>query len=349
MSDETSTPLGAGESLSQGQAVDLLLNVNAPQEASEDVQEPVAETEEVVETEEVEATSDDEFEYEDAEELPEDDDEEDDDEEYDVDVSELEEVDDEDEYYTVKIDGEEKNVSADELVKSYQLEQAAQKRMQEAAEIRKNSEAEVAALAQQREQYAQALQSLQAQLDNAGEQPQEYWDNLYSEDPMEYMRQREAYRDRKEAMEKLKAEQDRMQQEQQQELMQQHQANLAQQQEKLLEALPEWKDPEVAQKEKGEIVSYAQRVLGFSEQEVSNIADARGVLAIRKAYLYDQLMAQKPVAQKKVKKAPKVTKSGKPTTKAQANANRKKQALERLNKSGSKDAAVDVLLERMRS
>jgi len=349
MSDETSTPLGAGESLSQGQAVDLLLNVNAPQEASEDVQEPVAETEEVLETEEVEAASDDEFEYEDAEELPEDDDEEDDDEEYDVDVSELEEVDDEDEYYTVKIDGEEKNVSADELVKSYQLEQAAQKRMQEAAEIRKNSEAEVAALAQQREQYAQALQSLQAQLDTAEEKPQEYWDNLYSEDPMEYMRQREAYRDRKDAAEKIKAEQQRVQQEQQQEMMQQHQSYLVKEQEKLLEALPEWKDPDVASKEKQAIVSYAQRNLGYSEEEIAATSDSRAVLALRKAYLYDELMANKPVAQKKVKKAPKVTKSGKPTTKAQANANRKKQALERLNKSGSKDAAVDVLLERMRS
>ncbi|QDP54614.1 MAG: putative scaffolding protein [Prokaryotic dsDNA virus sp.] len=350
MSDEPSTLLGTGESLNKGQAVDLLLNTNAPEEASEDAQEPVAEIEEVVETDEMEAASEDEFEVEDAEELPEADEEyEDDDEEYDVDVSEIEEVEDEIEYYTVKIDGEEKSVTADELVKSYQLEQAAQKRMQEAAEIRKNSEVEVAALAQQREQYAQALQSLQAQLDSAGEQPQEYWDNLYSEDPMEYMRQREAQRDRKDAMEKVKAEQTRIQEEQQQELMQQHQAHLAQQQEKLLEALPEWKDPEVAQKEKQEIVTYAQRVLGFSEQEVSNIADARGVLAIRKAYLYDELMAKKPVAQKKVKKAPKVTKSGKPTTKAQSNANRKKQALERLNKTGSKDAAVDVLLERMRS
>lgn len=343
MSEETSTLLGAGESLNKGQAVDLLLNTNAPEEASEDAQEPVAEVEEI------EATSEDDFDVEDAiEELSEADDE-DDDEEYDVDVSEIEEVEDEESYYTVKIDGEEKNVSADELVKSYQLEQAAQKRMQEAAEVRKVSEAEAQALAQQREQYAQALQSLQAQLDTAGEQPQEYWDNLYSEDPMEYMRQREAYRDRKEATEKVKAEQVRLQQEQQQELMQQHQVNLSQQQEKLLEALPEWKDPEVAQKEKQEIVSYAQRTLGFSEQEVSNIADARGVLAIRKAYLYDQLMAQKPAAQKKVKKAPKVTKSGKPTTKAQGNAKRNKQALERLNKTGSKDAAVDLLLERMRS
>ena len=249
MSDEPSTLLGTGESLSKGQAVDLLLNTNAPEEASGDAQEPVAEVEEAVEVEETEATSEDEFEVKDAQELSEAD-EDYDDEEYDVDVSEIEEVEDETEYYTVKIDGEEKNVTADELVKSYQLEQAAQKRMQEAAEIRKNSEAEVAALAQQREQYAQALQSLEGHLNNAEEQPKEYWDNLYSEDPMEYMRQREAYRDRKEAMQKVKAEQERIQEEQQQELVQQRQVFLANEQEKLLEALPSWKDPDVATKEK---------------------------------------------------------------------------------------------------
>ena len=348
MSDEPSTLLGTGESLSKGQAVDLLLNTNAPEEASGDAQEPVAEVEEAIEVEETEATSEDEFEAEDAQELSEAD-EDYDDEEYDVDVSEIEEVEDETEYYTVKIDGEEKNVTADELVKSYQLEQAAQKRMQEAAEIRKNSEVEVAALAQQREQYAQALQSLEAQLSSAEEKPQEYWDNLYSEDPMEYMRQREAYRDRKEATEKVKAEQVRVQEERQQEFVQQHQAHLANEQEKLLEALPDWKDPDVAAKEKQAIISYAQRNLGFSEAELAATSDSRAVLALRKAYLYDELMAKKPVAEKKVKKAPKVTKSGKPTTKAQANANRKKQALERLNKSGSKDDAVAVLLERMRS
>jgi len=348
MSDEPSTLLGTGESLSKGQAVDLLLNTNAPEEASGDAQEPVAEVEGAIEVEETEATSEDEFEAEDAQELSEAD-EDYDDEEYDVDVSEIEEVEDETEYYTVKIDGEEKNVTADELVKSYQLEQAAQKRMQEAAEIRKNSEVEVAALAQQREQYAQALQSLEAQLSSAEEKPQEYWDNLYSEDPMEYMRQREAYRDRKEATEKVKAEQVRVQEERQQEFVQQHQAHLVKEQEKLLEALPDWKDPDVAAKEKQAIISYAQRNLGFSEAELAATSDSRAVLALRKAYLYDELMAKKPVAEKKVKKAPKVTKSGKPTTKAQANANRKKQALERLNKSGSKDDAVAVLLERMRS
>jgi hypothetical protein len=349
MADETTTLLGAGESLTKSQAIDELLNMNAPEEASDEVLEPNAEVEEVDETEETEATSEDEYDEEDAEELPESDDEDDDDEEYDVDVSELEEVDDEDTYYTVKIDGEEKQVKADELVKSYQLEQAAQKRMQEAAEIRKNSEAEMQALAQQREQYAQALEQLQSRLASAEQKPQEYWDNLYQSDPMEYMRQRDAYRENQANVQAIQAEQQRIQQEQQADAMRQHQELLKGEQERLLQALPEWNDPDVANREKQAIITYAQRNLGFSEEELAQTADSRAVLALRKAYLYDELMAKKPEVQKKVKKAPKVTRSGKPTTKAQANANRGKQALERLNKTGSKDAAVDLLLERMRS
>jgi len=158
MNDETSTLLGSGESLNQGQAVDLLLNVEAPEEASEDTQEPVAEEVETeFETDEAE-TFEEETEEDDAEELSDSEDESDD-EEYDVDPSEVEE-----ELYTVKIDGEEKQVTSEELVKSYQLEQAAQRRLQEAAEIRKNSEAETQALAAQREQYAQALAQIQARL-----------------------------------------------------------------------------------------------------------------------------------------------------------------------------------------
>jgi len=349
MADETTTLLGAGESLTKSQAIDELLNMNAPEEASDEVLEPNAEVEEVEEIDETEATSEGEYDEDDAEELSESDDEDDDDEEYDVDVSELEEVDDEDTYYTVKIDGKEKQVKADELVKSYQLEQAAQKRMQEAAEIKKVSEQQAQAFAQQREQYLQAIEMLEAKMSEGVDKPQEYWDNLYNQDPLEYVRQREAARDTKEALQNAAKEKARIQQEKQQEYAAQYQARLAQEQEKLLQAVPEWNDPDVAAKEKQAIITYSQRNLGFSEDEISNMADSRAVLAIRKAYLYDELMSKKPAAQKKVRKAPKVTSPGKPTTKAQANANRGKQALERLNKTGSKDAAVDLLLQRMRS
>jgi hypothetical protein len=346
MSDETSTLLGTGESLNKGQAVDLLLNVNAPEEASEDTQEPVAEAE-VEETLEQEAeTEEAEYESEDDQELPEDEEEADEDEEYDVDPEDIEYV--EEELYTVKVDGEEMQVTSEELVKSYQLERAAQKRMQEAAELRKNSEAEMQALATQREKYGQALERIEAQLNSVQEQPKEYWDKLYQEDPLEWAKQRDAYRDRKESLAKVQAERERVNQEQQAQQMQQHQQYLVEQQERLLERIPEWRDEDTAMREKQAIITHAQR-MGFSEQELATASDSRAIEVLRKAYLYDELMANKPAAQKKVKKAPKVVKSGTPKSKKQVNANRSKQALERLTKTGSKDAAVDLLLERMRS
>ena len=343
MSEETSTLLGSGGSLNKGQAVDLLLNVNAPEEASEDTQEPVAEE---VETEEVETeeaeTSEDES-YDDDAEEPSESEEEDDDEEYDVDEDEVEVV--ADDVYTVKVDGEEKQVTSEELVKSYQLEQAAQKRMQEASQTRKQAEAEAQQLAQQREQYAQALQIIEAQLNQVQEPPKEYWDKLYENDPLEWTRQRDVYRERKEKLAKVQQEQQRVQQEHQQQMLQAHRQKLVEEQNRLLERIPEWRNEDIATREKQAIISYAQR-LGYTEQELSVASDSRAIEALRKAYLYDELMSKRPEAQKKVSKAPKVVKSGTPKTKKQVQGTRNKQAFDRLKKTGTKDAAVDYLLQR---
>ena len=339
MNDETSTLIGSGESLDKGQAVDLLLNVEAPEEASEDNQEPVAEEVETeFETDEAE-TFDEEYEEDDAEELSDSEDESDD-EEYDVDPNEVEE-----ELYTVKIDGEEKQVTSEELVKSYQLEQAAQRRLQEAAEIRKNSEAETQALAAQREQYAQALEQIQARLTAVKEPSKEYWDKLYQENPLEWTRQRDAYRKRKDNVVKVQAEQNRVAQEQQQQMMQAHQERLVQEQQRMLERIPEWRDEEVATKEKQAVINYAQRI-GFTPQELDTASDSRAIEALRKAYLYDELMSKRPEATRKVKKAPKAVKSGRPKTTKERTTTRNKQAFERLNKTGSKEDAVNFLLER---
>jgi len=337
MSDETSTLLGSGESLDKGQAVDLLLNVEAPEEASEDNQEPVAEEVDTeLETDEAESFEE-EYEEDDAEELSDSEDEADD-EEYDVDPEEVEE-----ELYTVKIDGTEKQVTSEELVKSYQLEQAAQSRMQEAAATRKQAELEAQALLQQRQQYAQALAQVQAQLTAVQEPTKEQWDKLYQDDPLEWTRQRDAYRERRESVAKVQAEQDRMAQEHHQHALQTHQQKLAQEQQRMLDRIPEWKDEEVAMREKQAVINYAQRI-GYTEQELSNASDSRAIEALRKAYLYDELMAKGPEAQKKVRKAPKAVKSGTPTTKRQRASSRNKQALAKLNKSGSKEDAVNFLL-----
>lgn len=320
---ESSIPTGT-EQLSMADAIDTLLNTNAPSEASEVEQEPTAEAEaEATETDEaeIETVDDDQVETE-AQEVLDDDE---------AEGEPSEEV----EYYTVKVDGEEMDVTADDLVKSYQLERAAQKRLSEAAEQRKALDAEQTAVEQERQRYAQGLAQLQAQLtQTAGEPTQEYWDKLYEEDPLEFVKQREAQRDREKAMQVV--------QQEQAQLIQQH---VASEQVKLVERIPEWKDTDVATREKAGLINFAQRV-GFTNDELSQVVDSRLVDVLRRAYLYDQLQQEKPVAKKKVAKAPKMVKGGKPKTSRDVASEKKRKAFDRLKKTGSKDAAVDFLLNR---
>ena len=320
---ESSIPTGT-EQLSMADAIDTLLNTNAPSEASEVEQEPTAEAEaEATETDEaeIETVDDDQVETE-AEEVLDDDE---------AEGETSEEV----EYYTVKVDGEEMDVTADDLIKSYQLERAAQKRLSEAAEQRKALDAEQTAMEQERQRYAQGLAQLQAQLtQTAGEPTQEYWDKLYEEDPLEFVKQREAQRDREKAMQVV--------QQEQAQLIQQH---VASEQTKLVERIPEWKDTDVATREKAGLINFAQRV-GFTNEELSQVVDSRLVDVLRRAYLYDQLQQEKPVAKKKVAKAPKMVKGGKPKTSRDVASEKKRKAFDRLKKTGSKEAAVDFLLNR---
>lgn len=319
---ESSIPNGT-EPLSMASAIETLLNTNAPTEASEVEQEPTAEAVEAEATEveevEVEAVEEDQAETET-----------DETEEYETEA-EAEDV----EYYTVKVDGEEMDVSADDLVKSFQLERTAQKRLSEAAEQRKSLEADRTVVEQEREKYAQGLAQLQAQLSQTGQEPtQEYWDKLYEEDPLEFVKQRENQRDREKAMQVL-----------QQEQAQLIQQRVSEEKSKLVERIPEWRDDEVATREKAGLINFAQRV-GFTSDELSQVVDSRLVDVLRRAYLYDQLQQEKPVARKKVAKAPKMVKGGKPKTSQDVASEKKRKAFDRLKKTGSKDAAVDFLLNR---
>lgn len=317
---ESSIPDGT-EPLSMASAIETLLNTNAPTEASEVEQEPTAEAVEA------EATEVEEVEVEAVEDQAE------------TEADETEEYETEEEaeveYYTVKVDGEEMDVSADDLVKSFQLERTAQKRLSEAAEQRKSLEADRTVLEQEREKYAQGLAQLQAQLSQTGQEPtQEYWDKLYEEDPLEFVKQRENQRDREKAMQVL-----------QQEQMQLIQQRVSEEKSKLVERIPEWRDDEVATREKAGLINFAQRV-GFTSDELSQVVDSRLVDVLRRAYLYDQLQQEKPVARKKVAKAPKMVKGGKPKTSQDVASEKKRKAFDRLKKTGSKDAAVDFLLNR---
>ena len=320
MSD-TGMPAGTG-SISQHEAVEALLGRQAPAE------EPVSETveEQEADTEEVDASPEDEAEDEAGVETQAEDDVE---EEGDVEEVEVEET-----LYTVKVDGSEQDVSIDDLVKSYQLESTAQKRLSDAADQRKQIDADRTAVAQERDRYAQGLQQIAATL-QAQQHSEADLAKLKEDDPFAYQEAKVAQLERTEAARRIAGEQ--------QQLFQQ---KIAEEGARLVERIPEWRDPEVRRREQDAVVTFAKRV-GFTDQELSQASDSRAIEVLRKAHLYEELMKNEvPRVKKKVAKAKRMVKAGQPKTKTQVKSDNQRKAYERFAKAGSKEAAVEYLLNK---
>ena len=216
------------------------------------------------------------------------------DDETDTEQSELDEDTEEQEQpqvFSVKVDGKEVEVTLDELQKGYSRTQDYTRKTQQIAEARKQTEAELQAVRAEREQYAQLLGALEAQVQQSA-QPNIDWDRLYQEDPIEYVRQREVMRENKEKAEAIQSEQQRLAFLSQQEQAQFMQQKFQQEQEALLAAIPDWKDAKKAQAEKALLVEFGQKI-GFTPEELKSVVDHRAVLMLRKAALYDQMMSKR--------------------------------------------------------
>jgi len=309
--------------LTTDSAINLLLDNDVPAKVDENVQKS-DDTQQEVSTDEVEETEEAELADEQSDEA--------------VDEAESEQNDEEitDDIYIAKVDGEEIEVSAEDLIKSYQLEQTAQKRLRDVAEQRKTVQAEQASLEAERKYYAENIEILKHQIEqnNTGNLTKDQWQELYDTDPMEYMKAKDAIRDREVAMQRL-----------QQEQMDLQKRQIASEQQKLIERIPEWRDTAIASKEKSDIVNYA-KTFGFSDQEIANTVDSRIVDLLRRAYMYDNLQTKKTAVRKKVKSAPKMLKAKQPKSQQSVADKKQETALNKLTKSGRKEDALAYMLTR---
>ena len=186
--------------------------------------------------------------------------------------------------YRVTVDGNEIEVTQDELLNGYSRQQDYTRKTQELANQRKTIEQQAQELQQRDAIYAQLLPKMEAQL--KGELVNEPdWNSLYDDDPIAYVREKQIWDEKKEKLTAVSAEQQRLQQEayaqQQQQIAQQVQEG----QQKILEIIPEWKNAEIASKEKSAIRDYGINVLGYSAQEMDAIYDYRALLGLRNAWL----------------------------------------------------------------
>ena len=209
--------------------------------------------------------------------------------------------------FTVKVDGKEVTVTLDELQKGYSRTQDYTRKTQQIAEVRKQVEQETQAVRAEREQYAQLLGALQAQLQSS--EPQVDLERLYQEDPIEWVRQKEIMRERQEKLGAIQSEQQRLYQVTQYEQQRAMEAQLASQQEALLAALPDWKDPKKAKVEKALLVESA-KAAGFSDEDLKSVYDHRLVLLLRKAALFDQMVSKRQGIKPVVNNGPRIAKPG---------------------------------------
>ena len=209
--------------------------------------------------------------------------------------------------FTVKVDGKEVSVTLDELQKGYSRTQDYTRKTQQIAEVRKQAEAETYAVRAEREQYAQLLGALQAQLQSS--EPQVDLERLYHEDPIEWVRQKEVMRERQEKLGAIQSEQQRLSQVAQYEQQRAMEAQLASQQEALLAALPDWKDPKKAKAEKALVIESA-KAAGFTDEDLKSVYDHRLVLLLRKAALFDQMVSKRQGIKPVVNNGPRTAKPG---------------------------------------
>jgi hypothetical protein len=260
---------------------------------------------------------------------------------------EREEVEAAPELYKVVIDGEEVEVSLDELQKGYSRQSDYTRKTQQLAQQRKEAEALQQDYAQRVQQLNQFAQNLQQQPDipePAWTADPQAWERLRHEDPVQFVLEKDAARDRQLARQERQQQMQYLQNEQQQLQQQQFAQHLEGQRQQLNELIPAWSDREVAKAEKQEIRKWASDAYGLTEQDLSQAYDARLV-----KILYDAWSANKTQSQAKetLKKSPEstvktATTKGRNFVPTDQNASRLKKSMQSLKRSGKTKDAVAV-------
>ena len=251
--------------------------------------------------------------------------------------------------YTVKVNGEDTEVTEDELIRGYSRQSDYTKKTQEIAEERRAIEAaqaqynsELATLQQERQQYVDALsQVIQSSMAGLEQYNDIDWPTLKEEDPIEYITKRDEYR---EMQENVRANQHRaaaVQQQQETEMRDVKKRVLQEEHGKLVSAVPEWGDPTTQKKLATDIRTYAIDQ-GYTPEEIGGLVDHRSLIVLMKAQKYDALQ-KADVKSKKVKNKPQVVRAGTGTKKIQEGKSKRRAQMKRLRGTGHLDDASALL------
>ena len=245
--------------------------------------------------------------------------------------------------------GENIEVEADEVKNLILRQKDYTQKTQSLAETRKQLDAErnsIRAIQQIGSELQQEYEALRKTEEL--EVDQEYWDRLKTDNPMQYMIEKQDLQERNLERGKSQAKLNSLHQQMQNQQQLEFNQRLAEEQLKLAEAIPEWQDQQRAQEERTQLRAYGLS-MGFSEKELSEVYDSRAVRVLRSAMKWEDLQSKKGSLKRKALQVP----ASAGATLAQANPQRKHteltKAKQRLAKTGRRSdatAAFQLMLDR---
>ena len=239
--------------------------------------------------------------------------------------------------YTIKVDGEETQVTLEELQNGYSRQRDYTRKTQELAQQRKAIEAKQQEVSQKDAIYSQLLPKMEATLKGELENEPD-WSALYEADPIAYVREKDIWNEKKQKLQAVQAESQRLQQESAMEQQKKLQQFVEYGNQQLLEQIPEWQDNEVASKEKMAIRDYGVNVLGYTPQEMDSVYDYRVLLGLRNAWLQHKTVQATKVKPTEKKAAARTARPG--TSNVPKSTTPVKKARQKLAKTGKvQDAA----------
>jgi len=241
--------------------------------------------------------------------------------------------------HRLKVNGQEIEVSLDELKAGYSRDSDYRQKTHSLSQERKSFEDQKNSLRQSYETRLKELNDTIATADEFIRQQQGGQDlqKLFDEDPVAAARLEFQLRQQSEKIEEMKSKAREAQHKQYNDF-------LETQKELAAQKIPEFADPSKADTFKINMRN-TLRDYGFNDQEIGSLADHRFLMVAKDAMGYKSLQNKKPIVQKKVANAPKVVKSG--VAKQNVSSGREviRNKINKLRKSGSINDAKSALLD----
>lgn len=206
-------------------------------------------------------------------------------------------------------DGKTITKTQSELIAEASKYHGANRKFEEAAAIRKDAEQKLAQVPEREKQLGTVLEHYirESQALLASQQPN--WEALLAQDPNQYVRVRHQWEQRQaqlhEAMQVKQAIDQRNAEQQAASL----QGRLSEAAQKIVEAIPAWKDPAKAAEGAQAVGKYLESQ-GIPAAMQAQMDTAEVFLIARKAMLYDQAMAKQKAVQQGVRTAPRTERPG---------------------------------------